>query len=383
MRLVLHAGDQIDRNCVDCILHGVTTVRDQLGAQDSIVERQDRIERGELLGPRILRGIAVDVPGGYLDFHGLLFKDGIFLADSIAEVRKAVSKAVDSGADHIKLALQFKSFFRDQKPIPTMTLDMLSAAVDRAEQLGRPAAVHHISIEGFRRALRAGVKTFEHIVADSPLTEEDLEAFRYNGCAVIPTTSVAWALVFPQAGDEKFFHPQVQRMYRDKLEILPKMFREFCLPPVAETGERVLEKYGSPGYFDRRHLFPTQSNIPFTTAGSTGVENMMRMYRAGCRIGCGNDGGIPFTWPGSVPLEMLLNEEAGMKPEDVLLSATAVNAEIIGMQESLGTIQPGKIADLVFLAKNPLLSMQNMFTVDAVIRSGRLIYTNGSIKEAS
>lgn len=379
--LILHAGDQIDRNCVDCILHGVTTVRDQFGAQDSIVDRQDRIRGGQLLGPRILRGIVVDVPGGYFDFHGLFFRDGIFLGNGSSEIRDSVGRAVDSGADHIKFALQFNSFFRGMKPLSAMTPELLATAVERADQLGRPTAVHHVCIRGYRRAIRVGIRVLEHVVADSPLSDEDIELFIDSGCALVPTTSVAWALIFPQEDDEKFNHPLVREMYRDKLELLPKMIREYCIEPVAEAGEGLFEKYGSPGYFDRKHLFPTQSNIPFTSAGSTGMENMMLMYKAGCRVGCGNDGGVTFVWPGALPFEMLLNEEAGMSAPDVLRSATAVNAEIIGMPESLGAIQPGKIADLVFLEKNPLVSMENLFTVDAVIRSGRLIHSNGRIKE--
>jgi imidazolonepropionase-like amidohydrolase len=77
---------------------------------------------------------------------------------------------------------------------------------------------------------------------------------------------------------------------------------------------------------------------------------------------------------------MLINQEIGMKPADVLRNATAINSEIIGMEKSLGTLDAGKIADMVFLEANPLEDMENMAKIAGVLQTGRLVYTKGQLK---
>jgi len=380
LSLVKNAGKQIDRNCVDCILHGVTTVRDQLGRQSSLLNRQQLIARGDLMGPRILHAIGVDVPHGYLNMLSAVMKGGAIIASNVAEARDAVARAVDLGTDHIKVAMQYKSLFQDEKPIPMLSDEMFAAVVEKAASLGKTVAVHHTSLEGFRRALKAGIQSFEHMPSDLHLTDEDVRQFIEKRRAVVPTGSVAWALAFPLTGDENFNSPFVQKIWKDKEARINSVLDEYALPPLAKVGKKVYRNYTSPGYFDKKHRMITPSAGFFNAAGAIGGANMMKMYNAGCRIGCGNDGGIPFVWPGALPLEMILNQEAGMKPADVLRSATAVNSEIIGMGKSLGTLDPGKIADMVFLDANPLENMENMLSTAGVLQAGRLVYTKGKLK---
>jgi len=381
--LISNYREQIDRNCVDCIKHGVTTIRDQAGSQPVIQERVSRISQGELMGPRILRAIGVDVQGGY-GFSILSFfqKNAVLAANNAAQARDAVNKALDLGADHIKLFLQYASLFQGEEPLPLMTDDMLAAVVDEAAKRNRTVAVHHTNLDGFRRAVRAGIQSLEHMAIDGPLTDEDIKSFIEGRHTVVPTASVAWALAFPKTGDENFKHPNVQRLYEDKLKRAPSMLQEFAVPPLARLGKYTLNKYAKPGYFDKKHAMITPSARVFNAAGAVGGDNMMLMYKAGCKMGCGNDGGIPFVWPGSLPLEMLLNKEAGMKDADILRNATLINAENIGWGDMLGTLDENKFADVVFLDGNPLENLEYITNIDAVLQSGRLVYTNKRIVEA-
>jgi len=382
--MVMKLEDQTDRNLVDCITHGVTTVRDQMGSQKSIVKRQERIGRGKLMGPRILRAIAIDVPGGYMTsgVTKLLGGGGSIVAKNDDQVRDAVSKAMDRGADHIKLALQYTSLYQGEEPIPTMTDSMLSTAVDAADSHGTYCAVHHTNTDGFRKALRAGIQSFEHMVSYLPIQDKDVQEFLDLGPAIVPTGSVAYALCFPLATDENFAYPLVQEMYHDKKDRMESLLDEFAVPALARLGKKVFKKYMRPGYFDKKHLGITPEARVFNSAGAVGGMNMMKMYKAGCRMGCGNDGGIPFVWPGSLPLEMYLNQRAGMKPADVLRMATKVNSEIIQMESDLGTLDPGKIADAVLLDLNPLADMENMQSTAATIQSGRLVFSAGEVAES-
>jgi len=378
LSLLCSAGEQIDRNCVDCILHGVTTVRDQLGHRDAILDRRERIARGELMGPRILRSCAVEIPGGYLDISDLIFSGGVALVRNPAEAADAVARAADDGADQIKLALQevsiLRSVFNDCEPIPPMPDEMLAATAAEADRRGFYAALHHVSLDGFRTGLNLEVPSFEHMVADQPLTDDDIVRFLELDAAVVPTISVPWAFCFPQDSDENFDHPHVQRMFDHKREHIGGMIEEFTIPTVTRIAGRTFEKYLTPRYFDRLRMWPTPSARHFNTACIHMMENAVRMYEAGCRVGCGNDGGVPLLWPGAMQLEMKILEMNGVPPAEILRSATAVNASIIGMEGSLGVIEPGAVADLVLLDADPLLSTDALAPVSAVFQGGRLVH---------
>ncbi len=379
LTIIMNASEQIDRNCVDCIMHGVTTVRDQLGRQSSIIKRKNLIASGELMGPRILRGICIDVPHGYLDTIALLrARDGIFTASNISECRDAVDRAVDHGADHIKVAMQCKWYLEGEKSIPMMSDEMFAAIVDKAAGFGKTVSVHHTSLDGFHKARRAEIQCFEHMASDNLLNDEDIEKFIQEDRAIVPTSSVAWALIFPVADDENFSHPLVQEMWQDKDSCINDIIDEYAVPPLAKVGKRIYRDYSSPGYFDKNHYKTTPSAEFFNAAGAIGGANLEKMYKAGCKIGCGNDGGIPFIWPGSMSVEMILLQKVGMKASDILRSATAINSKIIGMEHSLGTLDPGKFADMVFLESNPLERIENITQIAGVLQSGRLVYGNGN-----
>lgn len=384
LSILRHMGKQIDKSCSDSVTHGVTTIRDQLGRQDSILRRMDRIERGELLGPRILRGLVVDVRKGYMDYPKWLFKKAVCIVNNPSEARDAVSRAVDIGADHIKVSLQYHLWMQGEKPINLMTDEMLSAVVEKATSLGTKVAIHQTSVKGFQRALKAGIHSLEHIPNDGLLKDGDIKQFVDRGHYLVPTKSVAWAMMYPLTGDENFQHPMAQFMYNDKVKRIRSFVDEFGHPLMAKAGMTMFKIWNQPGYFDKNHpIMKAPSVRIFNAEAAIGGRNMLAIYKAGGKIGCGNDGGTPYVWPGSLALEMFLLEKSGMKPADILRSATAINAEIIAMEDKLGTLDQGKIADCVFLDGNPLECMESMDKVAAVLQSGRLVHTDGNVTEIS
>ncbi len=374
--------DQMDRNCTDCITHGVTTVRDQLGGQQFLMRRQARMSAGELMGPRIMRGIGVQVPDGYGTFFpDFVANDSVMPARNVSEVKDGVKKAVDLGADHIKLFLQYRTLFQGDKKYPVMTDKMLATAVEEAEKHSKYAAIHETNVKGYRASLKAGVRSIEHAPRDEAITEEDVKKFVDGGHYSVPTMSVAWALAYPVSGDKSFQNPRVQKIYKHKNTHINEMLDEFLAPKLAKVGKKVHRKYSRPGYFDEDHFMITPDAAYFNAAGAIGGENIMKLYKAGAKFGCGNDGGVPFIWPGNMALEMWLNQQAGMKPADVLRSATITNAKILKLGCCLGSIKEKKVADLVFLDKNPLEDIANVDKPEAVLQSGRLVYTKGNVKE--
>jgi imidazolonepropionase-like amidohydrolase len=104
------------------------------------------------------------------------------------------------------------------------------------------------------------------------------------------------------------------------------------------------------------------------------MNNMAAIYNAGVKIGCGNDGGMPFIFPGAMGLEMHLLKQIGYAPSDILKMATINNAEILGLDKDLGSIEKGKIADLAVFAGNPLDSFENTFKARCVFQAGKMVF---------
>ncbi len=138
---------------------------------------------------------------------------------------------------------------------------------------------------------------------------------------------------------------------------------------------RFEKRYRDPSFVERRHLMYTLDPAIFTEALVKGAENLRLLYRAGALIGCGNDGGIPQSSPAMVALELHLLREAGMAPIDALRTATINNARILGMEEELGSLQPGKLADVVLVAGDPLQDLLHLLSPAAVFKEGKLVYS--------
>jgi imidazolonepropionase-like amidohydrolase len=113
------------------------------------------------------------------------------------------------------------------------------------------------------------------------------------------------------------------------------------------------------------------------------MENMRRLHASGAVIGCGTDsGGDPFAVFGRICDEIDYLLEAGLSAFEALRSATAVNARILGLDDRLGTIEAGKLADFVVLDGNPLADIAALQRVQMVVQEGRTLYREGPVAEA-
>ena len=108
-----------------------------------------------------------------------------------------------------------------------------------------------------------------------------------------------------------------------------------------------------------------------TRALAVGSSNLLRLHRAGIPIAMGTDAGNPLTLHGpSVHAEMLAMQEAGLTPMSVLVAATRDAARAMGREDDLGTVEAGKIADLVVVEGDPTLDTRNLRRLTRVIRAG-------------
>jgi imidazolonepropionase-like amidohydrolase len=369
-------GRQCERNAEECLRHGVTTVRDMLGFPGKLEEMKKNIASGKMLGPRILRGIGIQVRGGYgLDFALLGGEKMVRAIRSVAEVKEQVSRACEDGADFIKTFLQYTKLWIPTPALPVLSDAELIAIQQEAEKHGKVVAVHHTSVEGFRKNLRAGIQSFEHMPRDQELTDTDVEAFVKSGAGINPTASVAWALSFPRNGDPYADAPEVKQIIEDKKARLPKILDEFAEESIRKTALENYRKLSDPDYFEHWHLMITPEPKIFTAAAVIGSRNLHRLVRAGALVGCGNDGGIPFDFPGAMALEMGILQRSGLPPKDILRMATINNAKIIRMSDRIGSLKKGKLADIVILAENPLADIENLGKVEKVFFEGKLKYS--------
>ena len=387
MDVLLSLGRQAERNFEECITHGVTTIRDA-GTMPKLMRSYiDRIEGGDLLGPRVLSaGAFVNVPGGYpayLNLPPLLSKkwgNFLIMPKTAHEASEAVKVNVDWGCNFIKTAFDDRALFMGQKPLPILDDDQLRAVLKEAHANGVKVSAHHRFRRGFLRAIEFGMDGMEHVSADEVLDDKEVEAFAAAGGFIVPTAQVAWALSGYSHGDQYLDDPLVQQALANRLQTIRSVYPAFCEPGVHNALMKFERDYRDPSFVEKRHLMYTMDPSIFTKAMIVGPENINKLFHAGVLIGAGNDGGVPQVAPGDVGRELLLlSQTTDLEPMDALQAGTINNARILGMEGDLGSVEVGKLADLVLLPGNPLECMDHVLNPDMVFKEGKLLHTTHKI----
>ncbi len=300
------------------LMAGFTTVRDlgTEGAGYDDVGLKTAIEKGIVPGPRMLVATRAIVATGSYGPKVLVNETdelkGGEEADGIDGITHAVRSQIGHGADVVKIYVDYR-WGPDNTAAPTFTLEELKTAVEVAHSSGRIVAVHSGTTEGMRRAILAGVNTIEHGDGGTP---ELFAMMKEKGIALCPTVAATEAIA-SYHGWKKGIDPE-------------------------------------PAGVQRKHYIFTEA------------------MKAGVTICMGGDVGV---FPhGDNAREMVLMAEYGMKPIDVLRSATSVNAGVFGLK-TLGNVKPGFLADLVAVEGNPSEDIKAVKQVKLVMKDG-IIYTN-------
>ncbi|MGB6853007.1 MAG: amidohydrolase family protein [Thermoanaerobaculia bacterium] len=279
----------------------------------------------------------------------------IYLADEEA-AREGVAYLAAQGADAVKvwfIAVDIDQ--REQMDAAVM------AAGEEARNLGLPLIVHATGQREAKVALKAGAHLLVHSVWDEPVDQELIDLALANGTVYCPTLTVG-------SGYVRMFEAAVTGVAPVVDDPLGCVDKE-TLEKVAETADlgSIAETEGM--------------TVTSVSAGATrtaqrdriAAQNLARLHQAGVTIAMGTDAGNPLTLHGpSVYAEMEAMQAAGLTPTEVLVTATQGGATAMGRQDDLGTIEAGKIADLVLLEADPTTDIANMRQLRYVVRAGVL-----------
>ena len=368
------------RNFEECAVRGVTTVREASSLPLVLNKLTRKIDNLELLGPRVV-GCAsgIKAPGGYPDFTVHLPR---FLDEKLGQFgydvtdpesgRAAVRLCEELGARFIKLFFDDQSLFFGHKKLNVLDDATVRAIVEEAHDSGRRVAVHQTQLKGFRRALAFGIDDLEHMPVDGYLTDDDVAKFMDGDHHITPTITVGLSLGIAREGHPALANPLMEALAAERERVQRVVSPSAAEPAVVRANQKVIDILTSLPEGGKPRLPYISDPEPFLTG--IGEANIRKLYEAGAKFCCGNDGGVPLTWPGTLAIEMGLLEYLGVSRADVLRSATINAASLIDMESELGSIEPGKLADIALLSANPFDDIRAVERVEAVFRSGVLLH---------
>lgn len=300
--------------------YGFTTIRDleTEGAGYADVDLKKAIENGIIPGPRMqVATRALNVTGAYplLGYSWeLRVPKGVQECDGADDCRRAVREQISNGADWIKVYSD-RSYYVEGgvlKDVPTFTLDELRAIVDETHRQRRKIASHAMALYGVHNSIEAGVDSIEH---GDYIAPEDLKAMAAKGVFYVPTIYVG---EYVAAGRAAAGAP----VWKQMIEIHADTFR--------------------------------------------------RAVAAGVKIAFGTDVG-GFDWKINPAVEFPLMVKYGMTPAQALRSATMNAAELLGMEKQIGSVEAGKLADIVAVAGDPLADVSILQKIDFVMKDGKVV----------
>ncbi|MEE8278177.1 MAG: amidohydrolase family protein [Thermoanaerobaculia bacterium] len=325
-RFELEPADDAFRSVVYAertLMAGFTTVRNLGDRYNVSVALRKAIEKGLVKGPRIFTaGKSLATTGGHADptngMHSFLRgdpgpKEGV--VNGPAEAAKGVRQRYKEGADLIKITATGGVLSVAKSGLnPQFTDQELRAVVETARDYGFHVAAHAHGAEGMKRAIRAGVQSIEH---GTYMDAEAMELMKQHDTFYVPTI-LAGVWVAEKAQVEGFF-PEVVRS------------------KAAAIGPQIQETFA-------------------------------QAYKAGVKIAFGTDTGVSAH--GDNAREFRYMVEAGMPPMEAVQSATVVAAELLGLEDRLGSVEEGKIADLIAVRGDPLEDITRLEKVAFVMKEG-------------
>lgn len=368
------------------LMQGVTSMRQTSGPSSRLLEVKKNIDSGEIAGPRIFLGGALfmskqhfahyikenNTPADAVDW---LHHD--FAYNVMDDLEEATERFIGPEYNYWKLYMSDEVYdgtndFSD---------DELRYIIDKAHRHGKIIDVHAGAHNpGLRRMLAFDIDTLEHPFYGHFLVEEDIIQGYVNKGVIVDSLLRVMVTGAENAEDPHFFNetlfimsmePKEYRLlmrYRDKM-LYNKRNPGYSGLPVYQSDKATLE--GRAGGGDTFGLSgPSYEQLQENRTVSH--ENLRRFIRAGAKLSLGTDtpSFLNFQQQDPNATEYRYMVEEGMTPMDAIIAATRNGAEALGLQKELGTIEEGKLADVIVVAGNPLADLHALKRVYAVIKGG-------------
>ena len=338
-------AEAMELSAAQLLAHGVTTARDAGGELTASVRTRDRINRGEIPGPRML------VSGGWIENWPdeqarRNYRRFNLNAHTPEEAKRAAAQLFDGGADAIKA-------------YTGLTLEQMKAITEEAHRRGKKVGAHVYTDEEIRVAVEGGVDILDHAGSghQNPLFSE--ETIRLLANRQIPVAqSIAHRVALYPA----------QMSWPERIES-PQLRRELgrFAAPIVDS----LQNFSSLSYFGQ--IQQQMRVAPRATR---------QLVEGGARIIMGTDSGTPgyfhseAVWREAEALVRM----AGMTPAEVIVASTRLAAQALGV--NTGAIHPGRLADVILVKGNPLDSMLYLQNVELVIKGG-VVYEPSALNKKS
>lgn len=306
---------------------GFTSVRDVGSLPFLAVDLRNSINEGFIPGPRIVAsGPAISITGGHGDLNNfspqtrvMMFPEerDFQIADGVDQIRHVVRAQVKYGVDVIKILATGGVLSKGDSPgAPQFTFEELKAAAEEAHMAGRKIAAHAHGTQGIKNAILAGIDSIEHA---SLIDDEGIRLAKEHGTYL------------------------VMDIYNDDY-ILGKAI-EFGLPQENVDKEKMV--------------------------GRLQRENFERAVKAGAKMAFGTDAGV---YPhGDNAKQFFYMVKYGMTPAQAIRAATSSAADLIGRAKDVGTLEPGKFADLIAVTADPLQNVRALENVGFVMKGGVVV----------
>lgn len=312
-------------NAKKTLMAGFTTVRNLGDGSGATLALRDAVAAGEMPGPRIIdAGRSISTTSGHMDatlsvsedLHGSIGRDN--LCDGVESCRQAVRKQIRRGVDVIKIATTGGVNSRIGAGLGRQLFDdEVKALVDTAHLYGKKVAVHAHGDDGIDAALAVGADSIEH---GTMLTDQSIKLFKASGAYYVPTLSTVNGYIERLAANPNAYPPDV----------------------LAKVKWRI---------------------------GVTG-KSLAKAYPAGVKIAFGTDAGVSKHGRNADEFELMV--KYGMPASAAIQAATMNAATLLGVDKEVGSLEPGKAADIIAVMGDPTADVTVLKSVHFVMKDGRV-----------
>jgi imidazolonepropionase-like amidohydrolase len=373
---------QIEYNFRNCVMSGVTTVRDVGAFPGKISEFKSKADKNEIPGPRVISSLSMiaarkgeqlgwPVTAAYVEDPMVKRLIGGNFAErpaTVGEIKEVSEELIRMGAQWLKTLYQDHTFSFYPRQLPNHTDEGYRAILETGKRHDIKCALHAIFVSGFKKGVELGFHTLEHMPMDDVIPDLYAEKFTAKEMAIMPTIMIYGDFL----------------IHRRILDLLASRGKEYLTPEAIRQQSGLIrellaqEKRGlskeekiklpvDPLYF--KEMFP---NV---------VNNLKKLNSMGATIGIGTDCGNPRGLFGRYNDELRHMISGGISNFDTLRMATTVNAGIIDMQDKIGTIEKDKCADIIAVEGNPLKDISVLDNVAMVMKGGAFIKAKGILVE--